>query len=70
MTESSEMLHEVFSEGVSTYFYTGIQEKTRGNREGGMITAERNKQIMQQEGAPTCQMNSEPSPDSLRHKVK
>lgn len=34
MTESSfEMLHEVFSEGVSTYFYAGIREKTTGNRE-------------------------------------
>lgn len=33
MTESSfEMLNEVFSEGVSTYFYAGIRENTTGNR--------------------------------------
>lgn len=42
MTESSfEMLHEVFSEGVSTYFYAGIREKTTGNREKEITKTEK-----------------------------
>jgi len=63
MTESSsEMLREVSSEGMSTYFYTGIREKeNNGKREKDKTKIRRNGADNASSGDSIWRMNSRAS---------